>query len=112
MKQSVRMKALSFVNWLTGLCALACVIVSFRGLYGMLQVWTGELTYVPLIGELIHPLEAESGIWLLLSFFEVAFGGLAYAFMWLTPAGIVLIALTLVSDKLTSARAVQLEPIQ
>ena len=112
MKQNVRKKALCFVNWLAGLCAMAGVIASLRGLYVMFQVWTGKVTSVPLIGELTHPADVESGVGMLLYFFEVGFGGMAYGFMWALPAGIALAVLAFISDKLKRPRAAQLEPTQ
>ncbi|WP_075196768.1 hypothetical protein [Marinobacter sp. C18] len=112
MKQSARKKSLSFVHWLAGLCAVAGVIASLRGLYGMFQVWTGEITSVPIIGKLMYPSDTDSGAVLLISFFEVGFGGLAYLFMWVTPASMALVVLTLVADRLKRPRTDRLEPIQ
>jgi len=112
MKQSARKNSLIFVHWLAGLCAVAGVIASLRGLYGMFQVWTGEITSVPIIGNLMYPSDTDSGTGLLISFFEVGFGGLAYLFMWVTPAGIALVVLTAIADRLKGPRADRLEPIQ
>tara|TARA_R110000824_G_scaffold194508_4_gene377149 strand:- start:3619 stop:3933 length:315 start_codon:yes stop_codon:yes gene_type:complete len=97
MKQSVREKSLNLVHWMAGLCAVAGVVASLRGFYGMFQVWAGALTSVPFIGDLTRPTEAEPGMGLLLSLFEVGFGGLAYAFMWVTPVGMALAVLTMVA---------------
>jgi hypothetical protein len=92
------MKSILYVvHWLAGLCAVAGVFASLKGLYGMFPVWTGDLTYVPFIGELMYPSQADSGLGLMFSIFEVGFGGLAYAFLWSTPAGIALVALTYAS---------------
>lgn len=112
MKQNARKRSLMFVHWLAGLCAVAGAIASLRGLYGMFQVWTGGMTSIPIIGELMQPSDTDSGTGLLISLFEVGFGGLAYAFMWVTPAGMVLVVLTFVADRLKRPRAAQLEPIQ
>lgn len=112
MKQSAQKKSLSFVHWLAGLVAVAGVIASLRGLYGMFQVWSGEITSIPIIGELMQPSDTDSGTGLLISFFEVGFGGLAYLFMWVTPAGIALMVLTAIADRLKRPQADRLEPIQ
>lgn len=112
MKQSVRKKALSVVHWMAGLVAVAGVIASLRGLYGMFQVWIGEITSVPLIGELMYPSDTDSGTGLLISLFEVGFGGLAYAFMWVTPAGMALVVLTFAANRLKRTRVAQIAPIQ
>lgn len=112
MKQSARKNSLIFVHWLAGLCAVAGVIASLRGLYGMFQVWTGEITSVPIIGNLMHPSDTDSEAGLLISFFEVVFGGLAYLYMWVTPAGIALVVLTAIADRLKRPRADRLEPTQ
>lgn len=111
MKQNVRKKALCFVNWLAGLCAVAGVIASLHGLYGMFQVWTGKITSVPLIGELTLPGDVETGVGMLFYFFKVCLGGMAYGFMWVIPTGIALAVLMFISDKLKKTLAAQLGPI-
>lgn len=77
----------------------------------MFQVWTGKITSVPFIGELAYPGDVESGTGMLLSFFEVGLGGMAYAFIWVIPAGIGLLVLTFVSGKLKSTRPAPIEPV-
>ena len=100
MKQSIRIALLKIVHWLAGLCAVMGAVASVRGLYGMVQVWSGEITSVPLIGDLHYPSESDPGFGLLISLFEVGFGGLAYAFFWVAPAGLALCALTLAANYL------------
>lgn len=112
MKQSVRKRVLRFVHWMAGLCAVAGLIASLRGIYGMCQVWTGEITTVPLIGALTHPSQVDSATGLLLSLFEVGFGGLAYAFVWTIPAGIVLAVLAMIARQLEKPRTDTLKFVQ
>lgn len=99
MKQNVQMKSPKFAHWLAGLCAVAAVIAGFRTLYGMFQVWTGEITSIPFIGELMYPSDADTGSGWLLSFFVVGFGGVAYAYMWLALAGTALAVFAFLSNR-------------
>lgn len=112
MKHNDRKKALFLVHWMAGLCAVAGMVASIRGLYGLFQVWAGELTNVPLIGELTYPRDAEPGFGFLFSLFEVGFGGLAYAFFWTTPAAIALGALTMIAHHLEKPSRDRLEAVQ
>lgn len=110
-KTERKTKYLATLCWALALGAVvvATVVASFRGLYGMFQVWTGEITSVPIIGKLMYPSDTDGGTGLLISFFEVGFGGLAYLFMWVTPAGMALVVLAFVTDRI-GKRGIEVGP--
>ncbi|KXS55071.1 MAG: hypothetical protein AWU57_574 [Marinobacter sp. T13-3] len=93
--------ALFWVNAGTGLTALAGVAASLWGLWGAIQVWTGQLTTIPLIGDLSYatgtPLE------LMMAFFYTGVAGLAYAFMWVIPPALVIALLAFVAMRLQAS---------
>ncbi|WP_372997304.1 hypothetical protein [Marinobacter sp.] len=106
MKRNALKTALILVCLSIFLCGLIGVAATLQGIYGMAMVWAGDLTVIPFIGDLTYPGEVQPGSGLLLSLFEVLFGGFAYAFIWIIPPSMALAALIFTARYLQKSLAV------
>lgn len=110
MKRNALKTALILVCLSIWLCGLIGVAATLHGIYGMAMVWVGDITVIPFVGDLTYPVEVQPGSGLLSSLFEVLFGGIAYAFFWITPPSMALAALIFIARYLQESLAV-LKPV-
>lgn len=103
MANDTRLKLLHATYVAAGLCGIVAVIASMRGVWGVIQVWIGHVTAIPLIGEVSY--HSNTPIEPMFALFQVGFSGLAYGFMWVIPAVVPLGLLTIIANYLKRPRS-------
>lgn len=98
MTKTTRSQLLLLVNIAMGICCMVGIFTSLRGTWGMIQVWIGEVTVIPVFGEISY--STGTSMDLLFALLTVGFSGLAYGAMWVTPASSAFLMLMWVASHL------------